>query len=283
LSSFTSNNVRTAINALGDYTNGKRIKLYVRATTDGIYKLTLEDIANIDTVNYRVYLVDTKLNDSLDMVHYKAYTFNLSAADTGSFANRFILALELRPMPPYQLITFGGQKAPSASIQLNWKTINEGNYTSFGLEKLGINGLYSSIDSVQSNGSGVYTFNDQSPVMGNNIYRLAQSDVHGKITFAGPININYNTIAANGIFTIYPNPSKDIINISVNSGTTGSQNTPVYQAAIYDLSGTLMDSRQVNTNNWTQDITSYKAGVYILELKTASGNIVGKAKFVKTN
>src|SRR6202012_1804737 len=114
------------------------------------------------------------------------------------------LALERKPTAPYDLITFSGQKA-TAGIQLNWNTVNEGDYTSFGLEKLGANGLYSVIDSVQSNGSGVYAFNDQSLVMGNNIYRLAQNDIHGKVTFAGPININYNTIEVTGMFTIYPN------------------------------------------------------------------------------
>jgi hypothetical protein len=282
LSSFTTDGVRTGINTLANYTKGKRIKLYVKALTDGIYKLNLEDISNIDTINYKVYLIDKKLNDSLDMVHYKTYTFNFAAADTGSFANRFVLALELRPTAPYDLITFTGQKATSA-IQLNWNTANEGNFTSFGLEKLGANGKYALIDSLQSNGSGLYNYMDQNPINGNNIYRLAQNDIHGNVTFAGPLNINYNTISVSGMFTIYPNPSKDIINIAVNSGITGSQATPTYMASIYNLSGTVMDSKQVNSNNWTQDVSSYKAGVYILELKTATGNVVGKAKFVKTN
>jgi len=284
LSSLTSDNVRTTINSLSDYSRGKKVKLYVRGTTDGIYQLNMADIANIDTTNYTVYLVDTKLNDSLDMVHYKTYNFNLYIADTASFANRFVLSLQPKPAAPYDLITFSGKKGSSNAIQLSWKTANEGNFTTFGLEKLGSSGRYTLIDSVQSNGSGLYSFNDPSPAMGNNIYRLAQNDIHGHVTFAGPININYNTIAVSGMFTIYPNPSKDLINIAVNSGVTGSQPTPLYLASIYSISGTtMMDNRQINTNNWTQDITGYKAGVYILELKTIEGDIVGKAKFLKTN
>jgi hypothetical protein len=283
LSSFSSDGIRTSINALSDYTYGKRIKLFVKATTDGIYKLNLEDMTNIDTTNYNIFLIDRKLNDSLDMAHYKTYTFNLYTADTASFTKRFLLAIEPKLTRPYNLITFSGQKGNNNTIQLNWNTANEGNYTTFGLEKLGANGNYTAIDSVQSNGSGVYSFNDQKPIMGNNIYRLAQNDIHGKVTFSGPININYNTISVSGMFTIYPNPSKDIVNISVNSGITGSRPTPVYLASIYNLSGVVMDSKQVNTNNWAQDISGYKAGVYILELKTAGGDIVGKAKFVKTN
>lgn len=283
LSSYSSDGVRTSINALSDYTYGKRIKLFVKATTDGIYKLNLEDLTNIDTTNYSVYLIDKKRNDSLDMVHYKTYTFNFYIADTASFTGRFLLAIEPKLTRPYNLITFSGQKGGGNTILLNWNTANEGNYTTFGLEKLGANGNYTAIDSVQSNSSGVYSFNDPSPIMGNNIYRLAQNDIHGKVTFAGPINVNYNTISVSGMFSIYPNPAKDMINISVNSGVTGSRLTPVYQASIYNLSGVAMDSKQVNTNNWTQNISGYKAGVYILELKTTNGDVVGKTKFVKTN
>jgi trimeric autotransporter adhesin len=282
LSSYSSDSVRTSVNALSNYTYGKRIKLFVKGVSDGIYNLNLEDLLNIDTTNFNIYLIDKKLNDSLDMVHYKTYTFNLYTADTADFANRFVLALERKPMAPYSLITFGGQKA-TGGILLNWNTVNEGDFTSFGLQKLNTSGEYASIDSVQSNGSGVYSFNDQNPIMGNNIYRLAQNDIHGNVTFSSPININYNTISVSGMFTIYPNPSKDMINIAVNSGIVSSKNTPTYLANIYDLSGAVMNTKQVNTNNWTQDITSYKAGVYILELKTTAGDVVGKAKFVKTN
>lgn len=283
LSSYSADGKKLCINQLAGYQNGKRINLFVKAAADGIYKLGLRDIANIDTSNYKVYLIDTKLNDSLDIVHYQTYTFNFNATDTASFAHRFVLALEPKPTAPYGLISFSGQKAKDNTVGLNWNTVNEGDYTSFGLEKLGPNGSYTVIDSVQSNGSGVYSFNDQNPVTGNNIYRLAQNDIHGKVTFAGPININYNTISVSGMFTIYPNPSKGLINIAVNSGTTGSKNTTVYLARTYDLSGIIVDSRQVNDNNWTQDVTGYKAGVYILELKTAEGNVIGKAKFVKIN
>jgi len=283
LSSYSSDGVRTSINALSDYTYGKQIKLFVKATTDGIYKLNLEDLINIDTTNYSVYLIDKKLSDSLDMAHYKTYTFNFYTADTASFTGRFLLSIRHKSIRPYNLVAFTGQKGNNNTIQLDWNTANEGNYTTFGLEKLGANGNYSVIDSVQSNGSGIYSFNDKNPVMGNNIYRLAQNDIHGKVTFAGPININYNTISVSGMFTIYPNPSKDMISIAVNSGLTGSRTTPGYLASIYNLSGVMMDSKQVNTNNWVQDITGYKAGVYILELKTTDGNVVGKAKFVKTN
>jgi len=282
LSSYTSDNVRTGINSLGDYSKGKKIKLYVMATTDGIYHLTLNDIANIDTTNFNVYLIDNANNDSLDMVHYKTYNFNLTAADTAAFHNRFVLVIERKAMPLYSLVTFAGQKANTA-IQLNWKTSGEGNYTGFGLEKLGANGQYTLIDSAQSNGTGLYSYNDQNTVTGSNIYRLAQNDINGKVTFAGPININYNAISASGTFTIYPNPSKDIINVAVNSSTTGNAVIQTYLANIYSLGGTLMDARQLNTNNFTQDITSYKPGVYILELKTTAGDIIGKAKFVKTN
>jgi len=285
LSSLSTDNLPVSVNHMPAYTNGVRTKLNVIAASDGIYDLKMEDIRNIDTATYRIYLIDHYKKDSLDIGHYGKYAFNIVKADTTTYGqNRFEIAFErIVPLSPYRLLSFFGQKAGSSVIQLNWKTVNEGNFTTFGLEKLGTNGQYTPIDSVQSNSLGTYNFNDRNPVTGNNIYRLAQNDIHGKVTFAGPINITFNSNTANGLFTIYPNPSKDLINVAVNSSVTGSQPSPVYLASIYNLSGTVMDNRQVNANNWTQDITSYKAGVYILELKTTDGNVVGKAKFVKTN
>jgi hypothetical protein len=282
MSSFTADGVNTAINAMGDYTKGKRIKLYVKAVNDGLYKLNMTDIKNIDTTMYNVYLVDNYKKDSLDMIRYKSYNFNIANAVAASFgANRFVLAVERKPVPLYLLLAFSGQKA-TTGVQLSWKTNNEGNYTGFGLQKKNINGTYSLIDSVQSNSGGAYNYIDPNAVTGNNIYRLEQNDINGNVTYTAPIIINYNTTVTSGsIFTIYPNPAKELITFSINSTTTTAPNN--YTANIYNTAGALMGRRNVNTTTWVEDVTAYKPGTYIIELKANTGDTVGKSKFVKTN
>jgi hypothetical protein len=278
LSSYTADHARVALNKMGDYmAHGKRIKLYASAVADGIYNLKMSDIRNIDTTYYRVYLIDHKLNDSLDMTAYKRYTFNFSVADTAAYHNRFELAIERKDNIPYQLTVFSGKKA-SQGILLSWETTHEQDYVGFALQKLE-NGTYVTLDSVQSNGIGSYSYLDSNPSASLNTYRLLQN-VNGQITYAGPISINYSDPSANNGFSIYPNPSKSVINVTVISSSTMAS---TYLARTYNEIGQLVDHRTVSSNTWTQNVSSYADGVYIIELTTTKGDVVGRAKFIKVN
>jgi hypothetical protein len=197
LATFSSDGSKLETNELGDYTNGKRIKIYASASTTGTYHMSLADIINIDTAANNIYLVDKKMNDSLDMVRYKSYAFNIVAGDTTTYgANRFLL--DIYPK--------------SASH-----------------------------DSLTNSYPG------KKPVITSNML-------------------------------IYPNPATSIINISLG------ENAPAnYTEDIYNTSGSLIKHDSENSNTFTEDISNYKLGVYIIELKDANGNLLGKSKFVKTN
>ena len=279
LSSYSSDNKRLSINQLGDYNVGRKIvKLYVSAANYGAYSLSLADIKNIDTL-YNVYLRDHMLNDSVNLRTVTApYNFNITTDTTSYGANRFDIVLEREALPPYQLLTFTGQKV-SSGVQLDWIASNAGTYTGFILQKEGPDNTFSPIYNTQSNNSSKYSFTDSNPVIGNNIYRLAQNDINGNITYSSLITIGYNSVTSNGYFSVYPNPSKDIINIMVNSTTAVAAN---YTADIYNTSGVLMDHRTLNTYTWTEDISRYKEGVYIIALKNTSGDVLAKSKFIKT-
>jgi len=43
-----------------------------------------------------------------------------------------------------------------------------------------------------------------------------------------------------------------------------------------------MDHRILNTYSWTEEISSYKEGVYIIALKDMNGDVLAKSKFIKT-
>ena len=278
LSSYSSDGARLCINGLGSYSQGKTVKLYASATTSGTYTISLADINNIDAL-YNVYLRDHKLNDSVNLRSTNGYSFTINTGDTSTYgANRFDLVLEREALPPYQLLTFTGQKI-SSGVQLNWVANNTGTYTGFVLEKEGVNNTFNPIYTVQSNNNSNYNFVDSNPVVGNNIYRLAQNDINGNVTYSSLITIGYNSVSSNGYFSVYPNPSKDIINILVNSKAATTAN---YTADIYNTSGGLMDHRVLNTYSWTEDISSYKEGVYIIVLKDNSGDVLAKSKFIKT-
>jgi hypothetical protein len=278
LSSYSADDVLTSINTMGDYKGGKRVKLFVKFSTTGIYQLQMEDIANFNTNKYSVFLLDKMLNDSLDLTLYKSYNFNYTPG-TPNDSTRFVLAIEHKPIPHYALLVFSGQKS-SQGVALDWKTVNEANYTTFVLQKLGSNNTYVFLDSLQSDSSGAYGYTDQHPVLGNNTYRLQQTDGLGNITYSAPVTIGYNSTSPDGGLTIYPNPSRSMITVSLATGSTA---TAVATADIYNTSGVLVEHKVVNSNSFTHDITSYNLGIYVIQLKNSNGVIVGKSKFVKVN
>jgi hypothetical protein len=277
LSSYSSDKVKLAINQLGDYSKGKIVKLYTSATSSGTYTMSLADINNIDAL-YNVYLRDHQLNDSVDLRTTNSYSFTINTSDTTTYgANRFDLLIAMKSLPPYQLLTFTGQKMNNG-IQLNWNVNNTGNYTGFVLQKQGANNIFSSIYTVQSNGSNNYNFVDDNPVTGNNIYRLTHSDANGNITCSSLVTIGYANVTSDGYFSVYPNPAKGVINVLVNSTTATNKN---YTADIYNTSGVLMDHRVLNTDTWTEDVSGYREGVYVITLKNTNGDALEMKKFIK--
>lgn len=274
MSSFSADGVRTAINHLPDYKNGAEIKLYVNSAATGLYKLKLEGIRNMDPL-YDIWLKDNFIKDSLNLRLYNTYNFNVNKTDTASFgANRFKLVIRRQPLPPYQLISFTAEKV-TEGVKISWKTYNEGNYTGFELEKM--DGQYTPIYNVQSNGNNTYSYIDRNPLAGTNTYRLKQNDINNAISFSTPISIQLLDPASNQLLTIYPNPAVEQIKVHLN--TTEPQGS--YKARIYDYSGRMVIQSTMQRSNWSQYVGQLKPGAYVFELSKSTGEFIGRTKFVK--
>ena len=273
LSSFTSDGTRVGINEMGDYIKTKRVKLFVGAKVTATYQLELSDIKNIDPL-YNVFIVDKLLKDSVDLRTTNSYSFTITATDTTTFgANRFELAVEPKALPPYKLISFTGAK-DNAGIQLQWKTANEGNFTGFTLQKLS-GTQWVGIDSLQSNSSGAYSYTDVKPSLGLNSYRLMQNGITGNITYSSVVVVDYTTLSTNGVLSVFPNPTRSDLNIYVNLPAS------TYNLRIYNSFGGVMKQQSLSGTNWVEDVNSYNAGTYVVEVIDNKGGLVGKLKFVK--
>ncbi len=282
MSSLTADKQRTAINKLSDYKSGKKVKLYVKATADGMYNLTMTDLQNIDPTAYKITLLDNFKKDSLDIGKYKTYNFNITNADTTTFGEgRFELSIKPIPGPKYQLASFTAQKA-NDGVLVTWRALNEGNNYAYTLEKLGADGsAYSPLYQTQSNGATIYKYTDKTPNTGNNVYRLKQVDLFGTISYAGPVNIYYDKSGNNNMFNIYPNPTAETLNVNVTYGKTNNTTALSYKLNIYDITGSVIMQKTGENSNFSQNVSQFKPGVYIVELQDNEGSSLGKTKFVK--
>jgi hypothetical protein len=278
MASLTSDGKKTAVNIMADYHQGSRVKLSVTAATTGIYKLKLEGVRNIDTL-YNIYLIDHLKKDSLDIRHYGTYAFNLVSTDTSTFGgNRFELVIRRKPLPQYLLTNFVATKV-TEGVNINWNTVNESNYTGFTLEKLNkTTGEYAPLYDKQSDGSAAYNYVDHAPNSGSNIYRLKQNDIDNNISYSQPVTIFYDKNAAgSGLFSVFPNPTSEMINVSIPEPTSAA----TYKFKLYDSMGNLVMQKTSSTSNWSENIGSLKTGAYIVEVIKSNGASLGKGKFIK--
>ncbi|WP_374951731.1 T9SS type A sorting domain-containing protein [Mucilaginibacter sp.] len=279
LSSYSEDGIRTAVNHLPDYRPGIKNKLYVNATADGLYQLKIEGMRNIDTL-YDVWLKDRMIKDSLNISRYGAYNFRITRSDTSSFGgNRFEIVIRPKPQPQYQLISFNA-KQDQSNIQLNWEVANEGNFTGFEIEKLqpGTSGMYTSVYNVQSNGKKNYSYTDTDPVKGANTYRLKQNDILNKSTLSDPRTVIIgDALTGAAVMSIYPNPAAELINVTLPQ--TGSPASSI--AKIYGYNGILIIQKNIQGNNWTQNVGQLMPGTYLVELSKPNGELIGRSKFIK--
>jgi hypothetical protein len=160
--------------------------------------------------------------------------------------------------------------------------MNASDYTGYILQKLDSKGNFNPLYTTQSaKGENSYSYVDLNPIIGNNTYRLLQNDINGNITYSDTVNINYNHLAQGFTgLTLYPNPSNSIINI-IYANATSNNSSPNYSVDIFNSIGTFIKHEAIKSNSWTEDISAYKLGVYVLQVKDNSGNLVGQTKFIR--
>jgi len=303
LASFSSDNVKLAINRLPLPAKSEDIKLYVNATTDGSYKLNMTEDEGIPQL-FEVWLIDAYKKDSLDMRQIHTYAFDLLKADTNSFgSNRFKLVIRQNPALAMHLLAFTAVKS-SDGTQIAWKTENEQGYTNFNVERsTDGGGTYNGLDSLISDSLGTYSFLDKTPSPVTDQYRLKIQDLTGAISYSNVVTLTYSNanITHNSII-IYPNPASNTINLSLVSndtttdnstgqqpanGISGSvpiQNTGIasYNVKIINIDGIIVKTVTTNSQYLQTDVSNLSPGTYIIHMvKNGDSSIAGKSTFIK--
>jgi len=257
----------------------------VNANTDGIYSLTLKDIVSVPRL-YDIWLMDKYKNDSLDMRQNLTYHFNILKSDTNSFGSkRFTLVIRQNPAYAYQLLDFAATKVQDArQVQVQWSTVNEGNYTRFTIERSIDNGkTFDVLGGVPATDQGKYSLIDKNPVNGQNLYRLKQEDINNTITYSKVVSVQYaiqsNNIV-NNILSIYPNPVTS--NISLSIAAKNTSDIASYNIKFMNSSGIVVKQVTSSQSSWQGSISSLEPGTYVVQvLNTKDASLIGQTKFVK--
>lgn len=147
---------------------------------------------------------------------------------------------------------------------LSWETATEENNKGFEVQRRIGNGGYQNIGFVASkspdgNSNTVlsYSFEDASlPANSVAYYRLRQVDIDGKAAFSEIRSLRNNGKVA---VSLYPNPSRGTVNISIPSGSG------LFDVSLDDYTGRSIQ-RWTHQNTPTLQINNLKSGVYMLRI-----------------
>lgn len=193
----------------------------------------------------------------------KAQLFNASNTRIDEVVTPIFIGPETLPL---QLVQFNALQI-GKHVQLNWLTNNEINTSLFSIEKSEDGKTFKSIGEVKANNTSKennYLFVDekwQEPIA---YYRLKMIDINGAFTYSSIKLIQKNSKEA---FVVYPNPAKDVIQISLplqNSKST----VRIVNAQGQQL---LQQTLPAQTKFTTLQVSSFSKGLYVIQLVFENG------------
>ncbi|ASU32455.1 hypothetical protein MuYL_0552 [Mucilaginibacter xinganensis] len=261
--------------------------LTVKAATSGRYTIARSDLKPVPAL-YDIWLMDNYKKDSLDIKHNSTYAFDVNLADTNSFgAHRFQVIIRQNPALGVHLLNFAAVKA-TAGAKVSWKTENEADYTHFAVERSTDNGVtFTQLNTVVSSFQQTYSFVDENPPIAVNQYRLKLTDLDGTVTYSKVVTLMYSTlsnIVAYNPISIYPNPTKGNLNVSITPNTLSLPTSGDYSfnIVITGSNGVVVKKAITSQLEWQDNVASLTPGSYVVQIiNNKDKSVVGKTKFVK--
>ena len=168
---------------------------------------------------------------------------------------------------PINLINFVG-KAFENSINLNWKTTNEKNFSHFEIEKSFDSKEFGAIAKINGSNSGLYNFQDNSNLSDINYYRLKMVDNDGSFQYSKIISVKYNE---NNSFVSVENPAQNgVINLVTN---ILNPNISIKSVTGADIN---FRSLKVGINQYQLKISNSNSGLYFVIIEDENGSRISK-------
>ncbi len=167
---------------------------------------------------------------------------------------------------PVKLEEFKGQSLHNKNL-LTWKTTMEEGLEAFVIERRTGIGSYTAIGTVTSYGNSTtkknYSYTDHLPLKGKNEYRLKMKKVDNSFSYSNVVVLN--NVSSENIYSIFPNPVKDVCIIDFRIVDNHH-----YKICLYNSMNQLIkDWSFINDNNARFEINrpaGLQKGMYILHI-----------------
>ncbi|MDE1193110.1 MAG: T9SS type A sorting domain-containing protein [Arachidicoccus sp.] len=187
------------------------------------------------------------------------------------FSNFFVMSAN--SILPVSLQGFTATALKNTSL-LQWHTVSETNNSHFDIERSADDKNFIKIGTVRGYGTTSipqdYNFTDQTPIIGNNYYRLAQVDMDGKTAYSETRLLTFGKNAED-VFKAFPNPSKGAVHIQFSGAAEGGKVLEIFSSAGQKVFGQIIVA---GTMQQDIDISLLQSGIYILKYGNENVKII---------
>ena len=169
-------------------------------------------------------------------------------------------------------------KQKEDKVELFWSTISEVNNDYFEVEFSENGRNFEALTTIMAEGNSsdriFYSYDHYEPVQGSNFYRLKMFDLSGSYEYSNVRHVLFD--GDDYSINVYPNPSSDFLNISLEEGFELNS-----KIMIYDITGRLIIEKRPTVFDELDrvDINTLKQGAYLLQYRSDSK--IETIRFVK--
>lgn len=157
---------------------------------------------------------------------------------------------------PVSWLQVRGTLNEKSQALITW-VVNEAEVKYYEIEKSTDGVIYSPVIIINSRGNGENSYQYEAGTLTKLCYfRIKQTDIDGKFTYSTVIKLNAPEIYR---ITVYPQPAKDVVNITVNSNLLNTR------VQLVDIKGISLQSFRITNTNFTLNLSGYTNGVYMLK------------------
>ncbi|WP_443938096.1 T9SS type A sorting domain-containing protein [Pedobacter sp. MW01-1-1] len=276
LSSLSKDNIKLAYNTWSVISKDTRVRLAANSAVSGTFDFVASELATL-AKKYNPLLIDHYKNETVKFAEKPTYTFTIDRNLPQSYVDgRFEIAFEEKPLMTNTVLNFYARPALNA-VNLGWNVNAHPQAVLFTVERScdGLN--FSPVSSCKCTDKEVYSALDSSPNIGDNYYRLVQTDINDQTSFSESVLVKFDKSMINtqSAHKIYPNPVVNKLNVDVNNTYSGEM-----KVRIIDTFGQVLKQEIFNQNSFSLDVNNFSPGTYILEIVNNS-LVIARSKFLK--
>jgi protocatechuate 3,4-dioxygenase beta subunit len=171
---------------------------------------------------------------------------------------------------PIKLLSFTAVPVGNA-VSVDWKVENQTNVSKYEVlystDGINFRVILANV-AATTNTAESYNIKHSSPAIGINYYRIRSTEKDGAISYSEIRKVNFGKA---GAFTIYPNPAKDVINITF----AGAMINKALTITLLSADGKIVSQSNILRAGQTEsiDVSAFANGTYIVKVVTDTETI----------